>query len=120
MVIKSKAYAMIYALFLLLFLSSVSGFVLRYFGNDIDGASNFYGSFQNELYAKSLYHIAKSCLKTFTFTQCQNDVVDFENFKGAYWLIEEESFYRIQLVVWHTNPRNLHIIRYFVEKEIKK
>ncbi len=117
---SSRAYAMIYALFLLLALSGISGMVFGYFGRAIDGASNFYGSFQNELYAKSLYEIAKSCLKKYDFSQCQSDAIDFGDFKGSYTLIEQKDFYEVQMVILHLNPRNLHIIRHFVQKEIKK
>lgn len=111
---------MVYALFVLLGLVSLSALALRYLGSDVDSSSNFYGSFQNELFARSVYDIAKSCLKSYDFARCESDSIDFGEFSASYTLTERASSYAIAIVVLHRNPRNLHIIRHFVEKEIPK
>lgn len=111
---------MVYALFLLLAILFVSQISLRYFGTSLDSSSNFYGSLQNEFFAKSTYEIAKACLKKYDFDYCKEDAITFGDFQSSYEIFDEKDFYRIEIVLLHTNPRNLHIIRNLINKRIKK
>lgn len=111
---------MVYALLLLLVIVSSSQIILKYFGSSIDVGSNFYGSLQNEIYAQNIYEIAKKCLQKYDFEICQEDMINFDNFYATYKLFDQNDFYRVEIVVLHQNPRNLHIIRSFLNKNIKK
>ncbi|WP_104697107.1 MULTISPECIES: hypothetical protein [unclassified Helicobacter] len=115
-----KAYGMVYALLLLLAVTFSSQIVLKYFGASLDVGSNFYGSLQNEIYMKNVYEIAKKCLEKYDFNLCWEDEMVFDHFSASYRLFEQEDSYKIEIVLLHKNPRNLHIIRSFTNKIIKK
>lgn len=111
---------MIYAIILLLGVGFVTKTTLRYFGMTEDANTHFYGSFQNALYAKTLYEVAKKCLSRYDFNHCQRQDFTDGIYSGGYEIFKLEQDYRIEIWVLHQNPRNLHIIRNFVAKKIKK
>ena len=118
---KIRAYGMIYALLFLLGISVFTQMSLRYFGTQADATSNFYGSFQNALYAKTIYQIASKCIQKYqNLESCQSNTFIRGIFSGDYQLTEYPTFYEINISILHQNPRNLHIIRNFYKKKIKR
>ncbi len=121
MEIKMRGYGMIYALIVLLSVGFISQMSLHYLGGSEDSSTNFYGSFQNALYAKTLYEVAKKCLNRYDFNHCRKEEFMLEGYSGGYELFEEGvDSYRIEIWVLSQNPRNLHIIRNFLTKRIKR
>lgn len=111
---------MVYALLVLLAVGFTSKISLRHFGLIEDASTHFYGSFQNALYAKALYDVAKACLSSYDFQTCHKQAFVDGIYRGAYELFEANDSYRVEIWVLHQNPRNLHIIRNFLTKKIKK
>ncbi len=111
---------MVYALLVLLAVGFVSKISLRHFGLIEDASTHFYGSFQNALYAKTLYQVAKACLSRYEMQVCDNQDFNEGIYKGGYELFDDKDSYRVEIWVLHQNPRNLHIIRSFLVKKIKK
>lgn len=100
----------------------ISGIVIivpKVLGMQVDATSNFYGSFQNELDAKSVYEIAKQCIKLYGFEKCKEDSVVLENSLGNYKIMKNNKDYLLEISIIHNNPRNLHKIRHFTKKKIK-
>lgn len=93
----------------------------RNFGFSEDVATHAYGKFQNTLYIRSIYEIAKACLKNYDLTRCQYQNVYFDfhpDFQGGYEIKQSVNGYDIEIWSLHQNPRNLHMIRDFVVKKI--
>ncbi|CBG40387.1 hypothetical protein [Helicobacter mustelae] len=115
-----RAFGLWYGVILLMIFIGVSVMVPRSVGLQEDVISNFYGSFQNELFAKSLYELAAQCIKQKEKASCLEDGLDFEGFEGSYQISEKADVYDVEIIVLHKNPRNFHIMRYFTHKIIKK
>ncbi|MCE3037379.1 hypothetical protein LW135_05975 [Helicobacter sp. faydin-H20] len=115
-----KAFVLWKTLIVLVALISVAFMIPKALSTQKDSMSNFYGSFQNELYAKSVYYIAKACLMRYDLKKCEEDSIDFQDgVLGSYRLQEENKNYIVEISIMHKNPRNLHIIRHFIRKSIK-